>query len=266
MEENEQKTALQCMREAFFNIQSPPFLELDDDCFLRYLHARSLNVEKACSMLKASIKWRNDEIDMNGCKEGAWKETISLENSTGKMYVRGYDRSGRPLMYMKPRLENTNDHEGNIKHLVFTMEKTIATMKKTGQTKMSLLIDYEGFSIFTAPPMNTSRATLSILQDQYPERLHKAYLIRPPFYFNVFWGMISPFIDVKTREKIVFLPSDPEGQRNELTKDIDMSQVERSIGGDDDLEFDSTIYLSGNFSDDYLSIVQGKRNDSCKSK
>ena len=243
------------MKEAFSNIPSPPFLELDDHCFLRYLRARSLNVENACSMLKASIKWRNEEIAMRGCEDGSWKDIISLENSTGKMYVRGYDKSGRPLMYMKPRLENTHDHEGNIKHLVFSMEKTIASMKKTGQSQMSLLIDYDGFSIFTAPPMSTSQATLAILQDQYPERLHKAYLIRPPFYFNVFWNMVSPFIDVKTREKIVFLPTDPVEQRNELAKDIDMSQVERSIGGDDDLEFDSSMYLNGDFSKDFLSIV-----------
>ena len=157
---------------------------------------------------------------------------------------------------MKPRFENTKNYDGNIKHLVFTMEKTIATMKKTGQSKMSLLIDYEGFSLFTAPPMNTSQTTLSILQDQYPERLHKAYLIRPPFYFNVFWSMISPFIDVKTREKIVFLPTDSEDLRNALAKDIDICQVEKSIGGDDEVEFDSSTYLKGDFSHDYLSIVR----------
>jgi hypothetical protein len=60
---------------------------------------------------------------------------------------------------------------------------------------MCLLIDYEGFSIFNAPPMKTSQETLSILQNQYPERLHRAYLIRPPFYFSIFWSLISPFID-----------------------------------------------------------------------
>lgn len=32
--------------------------------------------------------------------------------------------------------------------------------------KLCILIDFDGFSIFTAPPMKTSQATLSILQNQ----------------------------------------------------------------------------------------------------
>jgi CRAL/TRIO domain len=97
------------------------------------------------------------------------------------MYIRGHDRAGHPLLYMKPRLENTYDHEGNMKHLVYTMERTCGIAKKGNQKseKMSLLIDYEGFSLFNAPPMKTSTETLSILQNHYPERLPKAYLIRP---------------------------------------------------------------------------------------
>ena len=106
-------------------------------------------------MLEKSVEWR-DSFGLQALADGEWRDVIANENSTGKMYVRGYDKEGHPLLYMKPRFENTNDHDGNIKHLVYQMERTIACMKN-GQTKLSLLIDYEGFSIFTAPPMKTSQ-------------------------------------------------------------------------------------------------------------
>ena len=47
------------------------------------------------------------------------KDVVAKENGTGKIYLSGLDRQGRPVMIMRPRLENTFDHDGNIKHLVY---------------------------------------------------------------------------------------------------------------------------------------------------
>lgn len=125
----------------------------------------------------------------------------------GKMYVRGFSRDGHALLYMRPSLENTNDHHGNMKHLVYTMERIVAVSDAlpTGNEKIVLLIDYGGFNLSAGPPLKTSRETLTILQDHYPERLHVAYCIRPPWIFNAFWTVISPFIDPKTKEKVQLL-------------------------------------------------------------
>lgn len=46
-------------------------------------------------------------------------DVIAKENSTGKVYVSGFDRQGRPILVMRPRKENTHDHDGNIKHTVY---------------------------------------------------------------------------------------------------------------------------------------------------
>ena len=52
-------TALEEMKRLFKDIPSPPFLELDDSTFLRYLRARQFDVPKASDMLKESIKVRS---------------------------------------------------------------------------------------------------------------------------------------------------------------------------------------------------------------
>jgi len=48
---------------------------------------------------------------------------------------------------------------------------------------------------------------LSILQDHYPERLGRAFVINVPFILNAFYKMINPFIDPVTREKLKFNPN-----------------------------------------------------------
>ena len=47
---------------------------------------------------------------------------------------------------------------------------------------------------------------LNILQDHYPERLGRAFVINVPFLLNAFYKMINPFIDPVTREKLKFNP------------------------------------------------------------
>ncbi|CAM9683058.1 unnamed protein product [Phaeothamnion confervicola] len=89
-------------------------------------------------------------------------DIIKRENSTGKIYVRGTDLLGRPVMYMRPREENTSDHAGNILHLVYQMERARSVLQERhgGHGKMALVIDYGGYSLRNAPPMKTSRETL----------------------------------------------------------------------------------------------------------
>ena len=156
-------------------------------------------------MLHETIKWRK-EFGLENI-HSTWKETIEFENETGKTYIRGYDNEGHVILYMKPRNENSKSHDGNLKHVVYNLEKAIACMEATThQQKMVLLIDYDGFSMSNAPPMKTSKATfLTILQDHYPERLFRAYVIKPLTIFYGFFKLISPFIDPVTKAKIVMI-------------------------------------------------------------
>ena len=194
--------------------------------------------EKAIAQLKATIQWREEfgVLDLIGCLvdssiggnndggtnkqsgddgDGSRNPTkeelakiVRLENETGKMYVRGHDKDGRALLYMRPAMENTNNELNNMRHLVYNLERAIACTTKTERNnadgKICLIIDYEGFQMRHAPSMSTSRKTLSILQHHYPERMHRVYLCSPPLLFRTVWAMVKPFVDPVTKEKICF--------------------------------------------------------------
>ena len=92
-------------------------------------------------------------------------------------------------------------------------------------------------SLFNAPPIKTSLATLHILQDQYPERLGQAILLSPPTLFQVAWKVIAPFLDARTTAKIHFVePTTEEGRRVMATL-LDPSQLDVALGGTSELPF-----------------------------
>lgn len=156
---------------------------------------------------------------------------------------------------MIPRLENSKSHDGNVKHLVFNMEKAIACLQtRSDKEKVVLFIDYKGYSLANAPPMKTSMEILHILQNHYPERLKRAYMINPPWIFSTFWTMISPFVDPVTKEKIQFVR---DGHLSEtLAETIDLDVVETSLGGNDARPFNSQRYLNAPFDMDYYTLLQ----------
>lgn len=219
-----------------------------DPCLCRYLRARKWNVKTATKMLTNSLKWRTKFRP----HEITW-DSVAKEGETGKMFRCGVDREGRPIVVMRPARENTKDHEGQIRFLVYNIESAIRAheadrvCRGAGEPlaaeQMVWLLDLQGYSISNAPPMKTSRETLSVLQDQYPERLGKAILYNPPRLFYYFWRMISPFIDPNTAQKVAFvLPKSPEDARAKMSPLVDPAYLERSIGGDRDDEFDAVSY------------------------
>lgn len=214
-------------------------MPLDAKTFARYLRARDNDLDKATTMLDATIVWRKD-FGLE-CMH-TWADVVKKENETGKAYVRGMDKQKRPIIWMKPKFENTYDHEGNIKHLVYNLERAVACgeANESEDGKLCLIIDYDGYSLMNAPPMKTSMETLNILQNHYPERLARAYMMRPPWIFHSFFSLISPFIDPVTKEKIVMLTSKKHAT---LLETIDDRFLESTVGGEDARAFDSAFYL-----------------------
>jgi len=218
----------------------------------RYLRGEKSNVKSATENLKETLKWRKD-FDVDKIVAGGYDELMKVENQTGKMYVRGYDKDGSAVMYMKPGLENTNNEENQMRHLVWVFERAIAaTTRNTGgkEEKISVIIDYEKFSAWNSPPMSTTKHTAKIFQNHYPERMKRVYMCNPPSYFSVFWALAKPFIDPVTRDKVVFCNGKAGLERvKELMND--MEKIETCAGGKALQKFDSTTWIESRFDETF---------------
>ena len=182
---------------------------MDDACLIRYLKATLWKVEHAIDRIVATICWRlefkPDEIDI---------KEIEQEASSGKQVLSGFDKGGRPIMYLIPHKHVEKTYDAQLKYTVYGLEKAIERMPE-GVEQLVLVIDYEKVGISNAPPMHISRKFLQVVGDHYPERLHKAFLINPSWYLWILMKMIKPFLDPVTAGKINL---------------VDLTQVEKEKG------------------------------------
>eukprot|EP00980_Cylindrotheca_fusiformis_P002730 scaffold629_cov140-Cylindrotheca_fusiformis.AAC.7 len=235
----------------------------DDFMPLRHLRAEKGNVPKAIESIQRTLKWRKEfhvdaiatclqkeqeDID-NATPANMGEEDLAAiirkENETGKLYVRGHDKDGRAVLYMRPGKENTKDHVNNMRHLVYHMEKAIACSARKGQSRICIVIDYDGFKLRHAPPLGTARYTLDVLQHHYPERLHRGYICNPPWIFQGFWKVVYPFIDPVTKQKIRFCTSKKDFEQVQADMGDEKNNLESCAGGTEPVkEFDSTEYLA----------------------
>ena len=224
-----------------------------DHTLLRYTRARNGDTQKALAMLLATVEWRDsfgvDQLTPEG---------VRPNGETGKVLVCGPDMGKLPLLVLRPGRENSkDDHDGNLRHLVYQLERCVKCMDEDkGISKMTVVLDMHNYSSMNAPPMRTSRATLDILQNHYPERLASFIIINAPWIFYAFFKVISPFIDRVTAAKIRFVRFDPRKEPcpPDLAEMVSLKRIPSSVvdpssdtaKGEDSLFFNPDAYFSRN--------------------
>ncbi|KAL5720591.1 hypothetical protein ACHQM5_013248 [Ranunculus cassubicifolius] len=207
--------------------QDPTSKEVDDLMLRRFLRARNLDVEKASSMFLKYLKWKQTFVP-----KGSFSDSeVSNEIAQKKMFCQGFDKQGRPISVVFGRKHIPNKGKGGLdefkRFVVYILEKIIARMP-SGQEKFTAIADVQGWG-YSNCDIRAYLGALSILQDCYPERLGKLYLVHVPYVFMTAWKIIYPFIDSNTRNKIVFV--DNKKLTSTLLQDIDESQLPDIYGG-----------------------------------
>ncbi|KAJ8763133.1 hypothetical protein K2173_025518 [Erythroxylum novogranatense] len=205
-----------------------------DASISRYLRARNWNTKKAVKMLKETLKWR-----LQFKPEKIRWDDVAMEAKTGKVYRANFvDKNGRTVLVMRPGYQNTNGIEGQMKHLVYCLENAIMT---SNEEQMIWLVDFQGWTMASISVKST-KETIRVLQNHYPERLALAILFNPPKIFESFWTMVKPFIEPKTYKKVKFAYSNnPESQK--MMKELfDMDKLDSAFGGTNSSGFNHESY------------------------
>jgi hypothetical protein len=143
---------------------------LTRECLLRYLRATKWALPQAITRLRSTLIWRREFGT-----EGFTAEYISDENATGKQVQLGFDKEGRPCLYLLPQNQNSKPGIKQVQHLVYMLERAL-DLHPPGQEGLALLIDFRNTGAGGTPPMSIAKQVLDILQNHYPERLGRALL------------------------------------------------------------------------------------------
>lgn len=170
---------------------------LSRESMIRYLRATKWDVASAKKRLADTIAWRR-EYGVDSLKA----EDLEPEAMTGKETVLGYDNKGRPLHYMHPSRNTTEETPRQMQYAVWILERAIDLMPP-GVEMLALLINFGGKKR-NPTSISNAKLMLYILQNHYVERLGIALCINVPWIFKAFWNAIYPFIDPVTKGKCKF--------------------------------------------------------------
>ncbi|KAG5397936.1 hypothetical protein IGI04_019750 [Brassica rapa subsp. trilocularis] len=164
------------------------------DCVERFLKGKGDNVKKAAKQLTSCLSWRqNFDIERIGAEE------FSAELADGVAYIAGHDGESRPVIMFrfKHDYQKLRSQKQFTRLVAFTMETAISSMSRNAEQSVVLLFDASFFRSSSAFA-NLLLATLKIIADNYPCRLHKTFIIDPPSFFSYIWKGVRPFVELST--------------------------------------------------------------------
>ncbi|KAG2424190.1 hypothetical protein HXX76_014723 [Chlamydomonas incerta] len=175
---------------------------LDDATLRRWLVARKGNVADAARDLKAHAVWRASYVPQGRIQE----HEIRHELDQAKSFLPGTDREGRPLCVVLVARHEMKDAAASKRYIAYSLDCACAMGAKTPgwDGKMSGIFDLRGLKASNCD-FATLKAVFDLLQNHYPERLHKLWLFCAPVIFYGLWKLVYPFIDPVTREKVQFV-------------------------------------------------------------
>ncbi|XP_067114491.1 SEC14-like protein 2 isoform X1 [Osmerus mordax] len=210
-----------------------------DHYLLRWLRARSFNIEKADAMLRKHVEFRRlmkaDTIISD------WKSPEVIEKYLpGGMC--GYDRDGSPIWYdiigpLDPKglmMSATKQDfmKTKIRHTEMLRKECQRQSEKLGTNieTITLIYDCEGLGLkhLWKPALEAYGEMLTMFEDNYPEGLKKVFLINTPKLFPMAYNFVKHFLCEGTRRKIVVLGAN---WQEVLRKHIDPEQLPVVYGG-----------------------------------
>ncbi|KAL6986856.1 hypothetical protein U1Q18_006950 [Sarracenia purpurea var. burkii] len=222
---NEEEQSKICLMRAYVQRQDPSSKNADDFMIRRFLRARDLDIEKASAMFLKYLQWRRTFVP-NGLVSVS---EVPNDLADDKVFIQGLDKEGRPItvVFANKHFPRKGGLDELKRFVVFTLDKLCSRMP-AGQEKFTAIGDLKGWG-YANTDIRGYLGGLSILQDYYPERLGKLFLIHVPYIFMAVWKVVYPFIDNNTKKKIVFVEN--KKLKSTLLEGIDESQLPKIYGG-----------------------------------
>ncbi|KAM9734354.1 SEC14-like protein 2 [Menidia menidia] len=210
-----------------------------DHYLLRWLRARSFNVQKAEVMIRKHVEFRKQMKVDTIISDWTPPEVIERYVSGGMC---GYDREGSPVWYdvigpLDPKglLMSASKQDflrAKVRHTELLRRECHKQSEKLGKNieSITLIYDCEGLGLkhIWKPAVEAYGEILTMFEDNYPEGLKRVFLIKAPRMFPMAYNLIKHFLCEETRRKIIVLGA---GWQEELRRHISPQQLPVAYGG-----------------------------------
>ncbi|XP_021368394.1 SEC14-like protein 2 isoform X3 [Mizuhopecten yessoensis] len=219
----EQQSTLNTFRNQVQDVLKP---DHDDNFLLRWLRARNFDLTKSEEMLRNSLIWR-EKHNVDTILEDFESPDVVKKYFTGG--TSGFDKEGCPIWVdplgrldfkvpcRKITAESGCVNMGGLLGKLIDKETIIYDMEKVGMRHL------------WKPGIDTFNQFVTLVEDNYPERLKFIFIINAPKIFPVIWKLVRPFVAEGTRKKIKVFGT--TNYTDTLLKYIDADQLPAAYGG-----------------------------------
>ncbi|ELU04161.1 hypothetical protein CAPTEDRAFT_187622 [Capitella teleta] len=189
----------------------------DDHELLRWLRARSWDLNKAEKMFRDHLDWEKAN-DIENILQWEVPEVLSKYFPGG---YHGVDNDGYPIWF-------------RVAEYVFQVMYPKLS-KKFGKTidELVIVLDCQGLDtrFLWKPVIDLCISLLKQLEANYPETVRAIYVINTPTLFNVAYNLLKPFLSEHTKTKIKVCGKDPQDWLKTLQTNIALDQIPAFWGG-----------------------------------
>ncbi|OOQ84760.1 CRAL/TRIO domain protein [Penicillium brasilianum] len=223
-----------------------------DALLLRFLRAEKWNVPKAWTKFVSSLNWRvneykvDEEVLLKGEEHNLQKSRLEgnsadkkdgegyvLQLKSGKGYLHGCDRWGRPICVVRVRIHDPSQQtqKGLFDYIIHCIE-SVRYLQVPPVESMAIVFDLTSFSLsnWDFPPV---KFIIDNFQENYPESLGALIFYNAPWIFSGFWKIIHGILDPVVASKVHFING-----AKDLEKLVPKSQILKEIGGEEDWDYE----------------------------
>ena len=189
---------------ALFRAEAEALIASDAD-LERLLDAREQRVDAAADLLEEIARFRAIVRPAD-----IVPAAMPAAMPSGTWTFAGHTTAGWPILVVRCVHWNPAVYSGideYIRYVAYFMEVQARARMGAGVSRHMIIFDMAQYSTAQMTPMafRCAKQLISIVSQQYPERLGVCVSVNCSLLFQTFWAMCSPFVDPKTKKKLCFV-------------------------------------------------------------
>ncbi|KAF2078637.1 hypothetical protein CYY_000008 [Polysphondylium violaceum] len=200
--------------------------DIEPQYLMLYLFAKKLIVADAAKLLENNLNLRKKlDIPFPVLKKDVNSE-IALKASSFSI-IGKRDKLNRSISYLIPHNLVPKDHDFKeyLTSILWNIDQSVNDDSSSHRLGMVIVEDLKNFSLFKHFDKRLSQHVEGKMENVFPGRIQKIYILNPPFYVKPMLSFAKTFVKNKIVKRVEIV------KQERLLQDIDSDQLLPHFGG-----------------------------------